>query len=65
MADDDHEKLVRYITEKVARYVATPAEVRKLERKQRSSRKESWTIRWFGLIPFTLSVWMNRMRNRR
>lgn len=65
MADDDHEKLVRYITEKVARYVDTPAEIRRQERRARASRKAGWTTRWFGLIPFTLSVWMNRMRKRR
>ncbi|WP_106766286.1 YqzE family protein [Paenibacillus faecalis] len=44
--------LIKYITERVVNYIDTPKEVRKQGR-----RKEPWTVRWFGMIPFSMSLW--------
>ncbi|OZB96789.1 YqzE family protein [Paenibacillus sp. XY044] len=48
MASGD--ELVKYITERVVSYMETPKEER---RKQKY--KEPWTVKWFGMIPFSLS----------
>lgn len=60
------DELVKYITERVVDYVETPREVRR----ERSKPKEPWTRRWFGMIPFSLSLWAKELprvnrRNRK
>jgi len=49
--------LVRYITERVVDYVETPREVRR----ERSHSKPSWTQTWFGMIPFSISLWARQI----
>lgn len=45
--------LIKYITERVVTYMDTPKE----ERKQVQRPKEPWSVRWFGMIPFSVSLW--------
>ncbi len=57
------EELVQYITSKVVSYIDTPKEVRKRNRKQRTT-KQDWLSRWFGVVPFALSMWFNKSRKK-
>lgn len=50
------DELVKYITERVVTYVETPRKVRRENR----TAKEPWSSRWFGMIPFSLSLWWER-----
>lgn len=51
------DELVKYITERVVDYVETPKEVRR----ERSRGKQSWSQTWFGMIPFSISLWLRQM----
>lgn len=50
MASSD--ELIKYITERFVSYMDTPKEARK-----RKQSREPWTTRWFGMIPFSVSLW--------
>lgn len=56
------EELVQYITEKVVHYMETPKEKRKQNRKLRP--KEAWLSRWFGVVPFALSMWLEQRKKK-
>ncbi|MDQ0086694.1 ribonuclease PH [Paenibacillus anaericanus] len=56
------DELVKYITERVVDYVETPREIR---REQRSKTKEPWANLWFGMIPFSITLWLKRFPTRR
>ncbi|AOZ94009.1 YqzE family protein [Paenibacillus crassostreae] len=51
----DELKLVKYITEQVVTYMETPKDER------RTSVREPWATKWFGMIPLSLTLWR---RNR-
>lgn len=55
------DELVKYITERVVDYVETPREVRR----ERSRAREPWGNRWFGMIPFAISLWMKQLPRKR
>lgn len=57
------DELVKYITERVVNYVETPKEIRK--ERSRSKPKESWSNLWFGMIPFSVGLWMKQIPTRR
>ncbi|KKO52768.1 YqzE family protein [Paenibacillus sp. DMB20] len=50
MASSD--ELIKYITERFVSYMDTPKEARK-----RKQGREPWSTRWFGMIPFSVSLW--------
>ncbi|MDT9718898.1 YqzE family protein [Paenibacillus sp. ClWae2A] len=54
MAKSD--ELVKYITQRVVHYIDTPKD----ERKDRTKRKEPWAMKWFGMIPFAVSLWVGK-----
>jgi ribonuclease PH len=60
---DKGEELVQYITEKVVHYMETPKETRKQNRQLRHP-KEAWLNRWFGVVPFALSMWLEQQRKK-
>ncbi|MDO7905975.1 YqzE family protein [Paenibacillus sp. JX-17] len=55
MASSDD--LVKYITQRVVTYMEMPREERKNTR-----NKEPWTVKWFGMIPFSMSLWAKQSR---
>jgi hypothetical protein len=57
------EELVQYITQKVVYYMETPKEERKLSRQLRRP-KEAWLSRWFGAVPFALSMWFEQRKKK-
>lgn len=58
MASGD--ELIKYITERVVHYIDTPKEARK-----RKQSREAWSTRWFGMIPFSMSLWKEDLSARR
>ncbi|MEO2204208.1 YqzE family protein [Paenibacillus pabuli] len=54
MAKSD--ELVKYITQRVVHFMDTPKE----ERKGRSKVKEPWAMKWFGMLPFAVSLWVGK-----
>ncbi len=60
---DKAEDLVQYIAEKVSHYIDTPKEERKQLRSQRSP-KQDWLSRWFGVVPFALSMWFDQNKKK-
>jgi hypothetical protein len=60
---DKGEELVQYIAKKVVNYMDTPMEERKRIRKLRHP-KEAWLSRWFGVVPFALSMWLEQRKKK-
>jgi hypothetical protein len=57
------DELVRYITKRVVNYMETPKEERKQHRELRRT-KEAWMFRWFGIVPFALSMWLEQRKDK-
>ncbi|AJS59398.1 YqzE family protein [Paenibacillus sp. IHBB 10380] len=55
----DEFKLVKYITEQVVMYMETP----KQERKRETVVKETWSTKWFGMIPISLALLRDKSPN--
>jgi hypothetical protein len=56
------EDIVKYVTQKVVEYIDTPSEHRKVRRQNR--RREPWTVRWFGMIPMSISMMFGGRRKK-
>lgn len=54
--------LIKYLTERFVTYIDTPREVR---RQEKVKVKEPWTTKWFGMIPFSVSLWKEDIKSRR
>lgn len=52
--------LVKYITEQVVQYMSTP----RSERRERRHGREHWRTRWFGMLPFSIHMWLRSARRR-
>ncbi|WP_168188701.1 YqzE family protein [Thermoflavimicrobium daqui] len=52
---------IQYLLGRIIWYMETPKEQRK-EVKQ--SQKESWSVRWFGLIPLSIKMYVHKQRSR-
>ncbi len=59
------EEIVKYVTERIVRYIETPNERRKEERLQRKSSREPWDARWFGMIPMSIAMLCGRFRAKK
>ena len=57
MAKSD--ELVKYITQRVVHYIDTPKD----ERKGRTKKERAGAMKWFGMIPFAVSLWVKRKKN--
>ncbi|MEI7028091.1 YqzE family protein [Paenibacillus sp. y28] len=55
--------LIRFITEKVVVFMDTPQENRRAWRQARQavrSRRSPWAVRWFGMIPLSIRMWLDK-----
>ncbi|SFJ07092.1 YqzE family protein [Thermoflavimicrobium dichotomicum] len=52
---------ISYLLGRMIWYMETPKQERK-ETKQ--SQKELWSVRWFGLIPFSIKMYVTKQRSR-
>lgn len=64
MADHDYDKLVRYMAERLTRYLETPADERRQLRRERARTRPGWPIRWFGLLPLAILQWKQVLKRR-
>lgn len=55
--------IVRDLTERIVKYLDQPREERK-KQKNRTKRKEPWSILWFGMIPTALRMWKQQKKRR-
>jgi hypothetical protein len=60
MAKSD--ELIKYITERVVTYIDTPREQRKRYREDVKIKRGRWDVRWFGMLPLAVSMWVNGLR---
>lgn len=56
------EDFVKYVTVQIVKYIDTPKEVRRQHRAIRREMREHWSVRWFGMVPLSLSIWFGRLR---
>lgn len=57
------EDIVKYVTQKVVEYIDTPSDARKERRRNR--RREPWTVRWFGMIPMSISMLLGTNKRKK
>lgn len=50
-----------YLLERFIWFMETPRTERK---KLKQSRKEPWSVRWFGLLPFSMKMTIYKQRSR-
>lgn len=60
MLASDGEELVKYITERVVGYMESPRE----DRHRGRGGRQSWSQRWFGMVPLGLSIWRSGRRQK-
>ncbi|MBA4603458.1 YqzE family protein [Thermoactinomyces mirandus] len=53
---------ITYLLQRFLWYVETPRSERK---ELKRSQKEPWSTRWFGLVPFSMKMALNRQRRMR
>lgn len=59
---DSGKDYLKYLTERIVRYVDTPRNERKMAR---TTSKETWQYRWFGMLPVSFRVWADRFDRKR
>lgn len=52
---------VAYLLQRLVRYMETPRTER---REARKAERLSWSVRWFGLIPFSMKMYVDSRRSR-
>ncbi|MBA4543943.1 MULTISPECIES: YqzE family protein [Thermoactinomyces] len=52
---------IQFLLQRMIWYMETPRSERK-ELKQ--MRKEPWSVKWFGMIPFSMRMYMDKQRSR-
>ncbi|MFD2670583.1 YqzE family protein [Marinicrinis sediminis] len=55
--------LIKYVTEQFVRYLETPVDQRKAQRRLRKER-ETWSSRWFGMMPISVKMAVPRKRRK-
>ncbi|WP_299087969.1 YqzE family protein [uncultured Metabacillus sp.] len=56
---------VKYVTQQIVKYMDTPKEARKQLREERKNVETSSTFysnRWFGVLPFSLKLMLNKRK---
>lgn len=52
---------ISYLIKRLNWYFETPKSERK---KQKSAQNEQWSIRWFGLVPFSMKMMLRQIKGR-
>jgi hypothetical protein len=56
--------LVKYIAERLTEYVEAPSSIRDRRQSKRTERP-SWQVRWFGMLPFSIGMWLGGRNPKR
>lgn len=59
MADQDY---VKYMTQRIVKYMDTPKEERKQQRKKRKEQNVNYSNKWFGVLPFAFRLFFQRKK---
>jgi len=51
---------IKYITQQLVQYYDKPKELRKQQREDKKDLKSSFSFRWFGVIPYALSMLLRK-----
>ncbi|WP_239615384.1 YqzE family protein [Cohnella mopanensis] len=61
----DSSEYLKYMTEKVVKYIDSPTEADAEETKpNRKISREPWLTRWFGMAPMGIMMWWGSRTNR-
>jgi YqzE-like protein len=52
---------ISYLLQRLIWYMETPKQERKEIKK---ATKEAWSVKWFGMIPFSIKMYVNKQRSR-
>ncbi|MGG1314642.1 MULTISPECIES: YqzE family protein [Cohnella] len=56
---------LKWVANRFAVYLTTPAESRKELRRQRKQIREPWGVRWFGMLAVGIQLWwQDRRKNK-
>ncbi len=58
MSSNDY---LKFLVSRMVSYLDLPPEVR---REERRNRKQSWSYHWFGMLPFSLKLFINKQKGR-
>ncbi len=61
-AKKDFDNLVQYTAERLTHYIETPKEQRKRMRLEQAQRRENWSYRWFGMLPYAIKQWVRGVK---
>ncbi|MRH43142.1 YqzE family protein [Aquibacillus halophilus] len=53
---------VKFMTQEIVKYMDTPHEERKKKKNQRSNNKNTFSGRWFGLLPFAFKLLVKKKK---
>lgn len=59
------DELVKLIIQQVVTYIDTPKEVRKQAKESSKEQRENWQTRWFGMLPMSISMLIDRIPNKK
>ncbi|MFB1050373.1 YqzE family protein [Paraliobacillus sp. JSM ZJ581] len=61
--------IVKYVTTEIVKYAGMSKEKREQYKQEKKDKKKEsqffLSSNWFGLVPFSLHVWLKRNKNRR
>ncbi|PWU68534.1 MULTISPECIES: YqzE family protein [Gracilibacillus] len=59
MSSEDY---VKYMTQKIVKYMDTPKEERQKQKKPREKEHHVYSNRWFGVLPFAFRLFLRRKK---
>ncbi|MFS0879310.1 YqzE family protein [Bacillus sp. 7586-K] len=57
---------VKYLTQQIVKFMDTPKETRKQQREEKKLGETSstfYTNRWFGVLPFSIKLFVKKRKN--
>ncbi|SDW08779.1 YqzE-like protein [Marininema mesophilum] len=58
------QEYIKFLTQRMVRYMDTPKIERREARRERREKQPSWSTRWFGMIPFGVSMYARKQKKR-
>ena len=57
-----NEDYVKYMTQRIVKYMDTPKDKRKQQRKERKEQNVNYSNKWFGVLPFAFRLFFQRKK---
>ncbi len=55
---------VKYMAKTLIQRMETPREERKKQRNERKQMKTPFLVKWLGMVPFSLTMWLKKDRRK-